>query len=156
MALEFARAHDQEVWECLCDILTVSTGPESAAGASTTLPLAMGGLGLRSAERTRWPAYWASWADTLPMIRRGTQKWRISSCTTWKEGPLHHAWVQLAGPPQPWMSVDGFEVPSWVRGHCWSDARPSWKWRTGNLVSHGRGGSMQLQSGSSPGSGPKL
>ena len=68
-ALEFARAHDQEVWECLCHILTVPTGPESVARASTTLPLAMGGLGLRSAERTRWPACWASWADTLPMIR---------------------------------------------------------------------------------------
>ena len=43
------RAHDQEVWECLCHILTVPTGPESVARASTTLPLAM--------------------ADALPMIR---------------------------------------------------------------------------------------
>ena len=33
------------------------------------LPLARGGIGLRSAERGRSAAYWASWADTLPMIQ---------------------------------------------------------------------------------------
>ena len=29
-----------------------------------------GGLGLRNAERLRPTAYWASWADTLPVVRR--------------------------------------------------------------------------------------
>ena len=32
------------------------------------LPMRSGGLGLRSAVRTGPAAYWASWADTLPMI----------------------------------------------------------------------------------------
>ena len=31
--------------------------------------LELGGLGLRSAERTRVSAYWASWADCMPMIK---------------------------------------------------------------------------------------
>ena len=33
------------------------------------LPLRLGGLGLRSATRTAFAAYWASWADALPMLK---------------------------------------------------------------------------------------
>ena len=33
-----------------------------------TLPLSLGGLGLRSAIRTKQSAYWASWADSLGML----------------------------------------------------------------------------------------
>ena len=35
-----------------------------------TMPLALGGLGLRSAIRRSAPAYWASWADCLSMIHK--------------------------------------------------------------------------------------
>ena len=34
-----------------------------------TLPMRLGGLGLRSASRTAPGAFWASWADALPMIQ---------------------------------------------------------------------------------------
>ena len=34
-----------------------------------SLPFALGGLCLRKAERVRSTAHWASWADTLPVIR---------------------------------------------------------------------------------------
>ena len=34
-----------------------------------TLPMRLGGLGLRSASRTAFGAFWASWADALPMIQ---------------------------------------------------------------------------------------
>ena len=33
------------------------------------LPLRLGGLGLRSASRTSEAAYWAAWADALPVLR---------------------------------------------------------------------------------------
>ena len=33
-----------------------------------TLPMGMGGLGFRSAERMAPSAFWASWADALPMM----------------------------------------------------------------------------------------
>ena len=60
------------VWQCLCDILKI---PEDFMGnphqAVATLPLSLGGLGLRSAVRTSVPAHWASWADVLPVIRDG-------------------------------------------------------------------------------------
>ena len=34
------------------------------------LPLAMGGLGLMSASHLAIPAYWASWADAIPVLHR--------------------------------------------------------------------------------------
>ena len=46
LTLQFATPHDQHLWNCLCQILGIST---SAAHATTkadaTLPLALGGLG---------------------------------------------------------------------------------------------------------------
>ena len=67
---QFARTHDARVWQCLCNILKI---PEDFVcnlhRRVATLPLSLGGLGLRSAVRTSVPAHWASWADVLPMIR---------------------------------------------------------------------------------------
>ena len=34
------------------------------------LPLSMGGLGLTSAVQTRVAAHWASWADSISMVRK--------------------------------------------------------------------------------------
>ena len=68
--LEFARAHDENMWRGLCTILEVPTTACSRnARDVSSLPLSLGGLGLRSATRTRVSAYWASWADTLPMVQ---------------------------------------------------------------------------------------
>ena len=65
----FAQSDDTNVWQCLCNILEIpEDGCSDVARISATLPLAQGGLGLRSAQRTRVAAHWASWADTLPMI----------------------------------------------------------------------------------------
>ena len=67
---EFARRHDAELFQCVGNILEQDLshcGDEVRETAR--LPLILGGLGLRSAERVRVPAYWASWADCLQMIR---------------------------------------------------------------------------------------
>ena len=67
---EFARRHDAELFQCVGNILKQDLshcGDEVRETAG--LPLILGGLGLRSAERVRVPAYWASWADCLQMIR---------------------------------------------------------------------------------------
>ena len=37
---------------------------------TASMPLVLGGLGLRSAVRTSKAAYWASWADCLSMVQR--------------------------------------------------------------------------------------
>ena len=68
---DYARAHDEGMWATLCALLgkdALATETGSAAARTATLPLRLGGLGLRSAVRTGPAAFWASWADTLPMM----------------------------------------------------------------------------------------
>ena len=70
LAAEYAAGHDEGLWQCLCAIMEVheeEASPEWRAVAQ--LPLSSGGLGLRSAARLSPAAFWASWADSLAMIR---------------------------------------------------------------------------------------
>ena len=68
---EFAAAHDIAVADCLCTLLQAGSLPPQALGVSR-LPLRFGGLGLRSAAAVASVAYWASWADSLPLLERQT------------------------------------------------------------------------------------
>ena len=43
-------------------------GDHDPARQVASVPMRMGGLGLRSASRGAEAAYWACWADALPMI----------------------------------------------------------------------------------------
>ena len=55
----FACAHDQNMWKCLRAILRIPVGScEEQARSTATLPLSLGGLGLRSAQRTCVAAHW--------------------------------------------------------------------------------------------------
>ena len=66
---EYARTHDEGVWQCLATLLGTDLGQCSVAVRElATLPLRLGGLGLTSAVRIRGSAHWGSWADCLPMI----------------------------------------------------------------------------------------
>ena len=70
LARHFAQAHDAGLWRCLCAILRVGEDQcDALAKDAASLPLSMGGLGLRSAVRTSSSAHWASWADSLSMVR---------------------------------------------------------------------------------------
>ena len=63
------RAHDEGMWETAKRLLGhVPAEDEEEAGNISTSPMRMGGLGLRSGERCAPAAFWASWADALPMI----------------------------------------------------------------------------------------
>ena len=69
--LDYAASHDKGMWSTLCALLgkeNLNAEEASKAEGLATLPLRSGGLGLRSAVRTGPAAYWASWADTLPMM----------------------------------------------------------------------------------------
>ena len=63
-----AQRHNAGLWKCLCEILHVD--PESSAELweTASMPLCLGGMGLRDASRVATSAYWASWADSMPMI----------------------------------------------------------------------------------------
>ena len=58
--------HDKAKLESFLD----GAGPEDAQDARCVafLPAALGGLGLQSATRGAVAAYWAGWADALPVI----------------------------------------------------------------------------------------
>ena len=54
------------------DVVQRSSRRWTATGSGhqlASLPMRMGGLGLRSAVRTSPAAFWASWADALSMIQ---------------------------------------------------------------------------------------
>ena len=102
----YAEGHDRGIWTCLCKLLGRSCELAS-------VPLSLGGLGLRSATRTREAAYWASWADCLFMVRKrhpvvadrildALNNMDDVESTRSAAVAAHH----LSG-------VEGFEVPSW-------------------------------------------
>ena len=65
---EFAQAHDDGVWQCVCNLLQIEPTQAASVRDIASLPLVLGGLGLRSVGRSGVPAHWASWADCIPMI----------------------------------------------------------------------------------------
>ena len=67
----YAEAHDAGMWNTAAALLRGVLGTDverEHARQVATLPMRMGGLGLRSAQRCSTAVYWASWADALPMI----------------------------------------------------------------------------------------
>ena len=68
LAQQFAEAHDENVWQCLRRVIS-TTDEADRTKWGATLPFSLGGLGLGSAVRIREAAHWASWADSLEMIR---------------------------------------------------------------------------------------
>ena len=114
LALQFATTHDQHLWGCLCQILGMSTSAAHAtAKASATLPLALGGLGLRSAVRTSHSAYWASWADCVPMIARRHPVVAAQMIRSMELGPTIPSLLSLGDAARTILDMGGYEVPSW-------------------------------------------
>ena len=74
VARGYADGHDHTIQTCFQALLGLAgelDGPEAARISQlSSLPLGLGGGGLRSATRTCTSAYWASWADALPMLRQ--------------------------------------------------------------------------------------
>ena len=67
----YAAEHDEGMLKVLSTLLGGIPGGDQEkedARRLATLPMRMGGLGLRSAARMAPAAYWASWADALPMV----------------------------------------------------------------------------------------
>ena len=58
------------MWKCFCAFAQIEPEQPQDVRDTAPMPLALGGLGLRSAAQGSKPAYWASWADCVPMIRQ--------------------------------------------------------------------------------------
>ena len=65
---EYARQHDSAVWSCLSFLLGEPDPLPATAHDVGFLPIRLGGLGLFAAERIAPAAYWAAWADALPVL----------------------------------------------------------------------------------------
>ena len=111
----FARAHDARLWSCLFHILGIAEDTcDDVARATASLPLAMGGLGLRSAARTSPPAFWASWADCLPMVQKRHPEVAthiVEMLSNHPSTPCLEAAVQAA---EGLHALPGFTPPSWL------------------------------------------
>ena len=71
LSLEYSRSHDEGIWGTALALIGQLPGTEGDvehAKQVASLPVRMGGLGLRSATRCAAATYWASWADTLHMV----------------------------------------------------------------------------------------
>ena len=109
---EFARKHDAGLWQCLCDVLGIDPGQETTVKETAVLPMSLGRLGLRSAVKLRVPAFWASWADCLPMIleRHPTVVHQLMAELEEQDTPILHA---VAASVRSLTGVRGFEPPTW-------------------------------------------
>ena len=98
----------------MCAILRLQEDQCNAlAKDAASLPLRMGGLGLRSAVRTSNSAYWASWADSLPMVRErhpGVADMIVDTPESDPATPIFFTVVEAVRAIQ----VANFEPPSWA------------------------------------------
>ena len=110
-ALDYATLHDERMWSCLCRLLDMSPNLcDCVAKQCATLPLVLGGLGLRSAVRTRLPAHWASWADCLPMIKESHPEVAVEGLQRVDTTECLRAVARAA---EELSRLPGFVLPSW-------------------------------------------
>ena len=69
LSVDYAEKHDRAILKCLEALIQAGPLPENAKRIAS-LRCVNGGLGLRSARRTAQAAFWAAWADALPMLHR--------------------------------------------------------------------------------------
>ena len=112
-AAQYASSHDEGLWNCLCAILQVDSVQTWATRDAATMPLVLGGIGLRSAMRTRKPAFWASWADSLPMIHARHREVASQFVVALEQGAGGPCLMAAAEARRTLTGVRGFEPPSW-------------------------------------------
>ena len=111
---EFAARHDRSSWWCLAQILGVNVkqcdvGMQEAA----TLPLVLGGLGLRNAIRTRYFAFWASLADCTPMVDARHPEVAAQLVVQLEGHPATLCLGAAAAAAKVLTGIMNFEPPSW-------------------------------------------
>ena len=103
---QFAAAHDSAAWLCFTQLLGIS-GHAEEAHEWASLPFQMGGCGLRSATRTRVPAHWVSWADSLRMIHSR----HPDQVFVWSNTQMRH--FSAAASCHADLRVRGYFTPEW-------------------------------------------
>ena len=107
----FATEHDADSRRRFSLLLGVSLTQDSWEKSS--LPMSLGGCGLRSASRTSSSAYWASWADSLRMIHQrhpAVADQMVRSLTQ----VLGHRHFVAAAACRDQLIACGFSPPTWA------------------------------------------
>ena len=108
----FAQDHDTAVAACFTQLLDAGPIPATSL-AIAHLPLHMGGLGLSSASVLATPAYWASWADTLPVLAQQapqlTRSFLLQLQQPSSATPSLHSAIQTAQR----LEQHGWQPPTW-------------------------------------------
>ena len=112
-ARQFCERHDIGLWRCSCAVVQISPDQPEDVVEAASLPMVLGGVGLRSAVRVSEPAYWASWMDTMPVIRKRHPEIAERLVAEFERGP-HTPFLRAAVDAQRSLTGTlGFEPPSW-------------------------------------------
>ena len=114
----YARHHDAGMMEAMEEILGGLPGDEVQKGRAkeiATMPMRLGGLGLRSAARMAPAAFWASWADALPMISKRLPEVANRVTVELTEGQNLHGCVHELAVASEQLDRHGFvDRPGWA------------------------------------------
>ena len=124
LAQEYARSHDDSIQHVLRGLLDLEDGttPPHFEQVSS-LPHCLGGAGLRSAVRTSPAAYWASWADAVPMLRARTPTLaEFVAQRLVRDGNEQSECLSEVNACRRLLASEGFAGPDWAA--IWSGTRP--------------------------------
>ena len=114
LSIQFATDHDNNMWRCMCEIPHLPPEQCDAGVRNTaTLPMVLGGMGLRSATRMRNAAFWASWADCLPMIWQRHPAVAAELVREFEDAPATPCLQEVVESGRGLTGVMGFEPPLW-------------------------------------------
>ena len=110
--LKLALRHDTSIAACLQTLLGLTDFPATAL-ATAHLPLAQGGLGMLAATVTAQPAYWASWAGTLPVLHQQLPNFTASILHLFQHQPHALPTLQAASLAAQTLCNAGWQPPAW-------------------------------------------
>ena len=116
---EFAESHDRAIARCLGRLPSGTDEPfelSQLQARRAQLPLRYGGLGLRSAAPSRAAAYWASWADAMPVIgeRHPRVLARMLMGLADPRGASAAPSTRAAAQAEAALRLAGFHAPPWT------------------------------------------
>ena len=109
----YPRSHDDGMWSCFCRMMRIDTTQEEDIRSAAGMPLILGGLGLRSAVRLSRSAFWASWADCLPMVLSRHHEVAVRFVVNLEGAPDTQSLGAAAAAMWSLRGTMGFEPPSW-------------------------------------------
>ena len=113
LVMELARARGAGLRRCMCFVLGIAPYQcDALSKDAATHPLSMGVVGSRSAMRTSVPAFWASWADSISVIRERHPSDANMIIEALESGPRPPTLAAVAESAHAVFGVQGFEPPS--------------------------------------------